>query len=255
MDYQSEARRARLRLAGIGIAVLAVVAGGVVTLVGFGDDDRPPAAADAKPTPSTTASTSARPSPAKEFTPATAARVPLLKPKTNTEGIGRGFEHSSLGATSAAVTYWQDLSLLDDSIARRQWAAIASKDSPGTVDRGVSEVRKVRESAGLPPSGGNPDGITFSTSVKAVLTRSMDKSGDVIDVWMVYDRYAVIRDKGGDESPLKDEVTHLILKWEAGDWKVTEEAKYTSGKPFGPRAYDPDSKYAFSDGWRMVDHG
>ncbi|MBD2829865.1 hypothetical protein ID875_21065 [Streptomyces globisporus] len=168
--------------------------------------------------------------------------------------MGTGFPGSALGATSAAVTYWEDLDLLDDAIAQKQWTAIAAKDSPGTVDQGVSEVRKVREGVGLPPSGGTPDGITFSTNVKAALARSLDKSGEVIDVWLVFDRYATIRDKGADDNPLKDEVTNLILKWDGTDWKVTTEHRYTSKVKY-PRTYDPDSKYAWAEGWRAVGNG
>lgn len=80
----------------------------------------------------------------------------------------------------------------------------------------------------------NPDGITFSTNVKAVLTRSLDKSGDIVVVWMSYDRFATIRGKGADDDPLRDETTNLILKWDGSDWKVTTEAKYTA-KVTGPR--------------------
>jgi hypothetical protein len=138
--------------------------------------------------------------------------------------------------------------------ARKQWTAIAAKDYPQTIDQGVSEVRKVREGVGLPPSGGTPEGISFSTSVKAALTRSLDQSGDIVVVWMVYDRFAIIRDKGADDSPLQDEVDYLVLKWQDGDWKVTADPKYTK-KVTGPRAYDPDSTYAFLDGWREVADG
>ncbi|UQA91042.1 ATP-grasp domain-containing protein [Streptomyces halobius] len=102
-----------------------------VTTLDGGDK---PAQSDAKASPSpSSGSTSAPPTTGKEYTPATAPRIPLLKAKSNAEGIGTGFEHSDLGATSAAVSYWEDLDLLDDVIARRQWTAIAAKDSPGTI--------------------------------------------------------------------------------------------------------------------------
>ncbi|WP_432138601.1 hypothetical protein [Streptomyces sp. bgisy154] len=252
--YASKARRARLRLAGIGAAtVVALVVGGVVALTAF-DDHSQPSQSDAKPSRSPSAGPSASSSSGKQFTPATAARIPLLRPAKSANGIGTGFEHSSLGATSAAVSYWEDLDLLDDVIARKQWTAIAAEDYPQTVDEGVSEVRKVREGVGLPPSGGTPDGVTFSTNVKAALTRSLDSSGDVVVVWMVYDRFAAIRGKGADESPLRDEVTYLVLKWQADDWKVTTDPSYAK-KLTGPHAYDPDSPYAFMDGWREVADG
>ncbi|MEV8105178.1 hypothetical protein [Streptomyces sp. NPDC088135] len=254
-DLDSKARKARLRLILMGAVVVATLAAGGV--LGFmtlnADDDDLKQDAKASPSASSSSSSSAPPA-TKEFTPANAPSIPRLKPKSDAEGIGTGFEHSSLGATSAAISYWEDIDLLDDVIARKQWTAIAAKDSPSTIDQGVTEVRKVREGVGLPPSGGTPDGITFSTNVKAALARSLDTSGDVINVWMVFDRYATIRDKGADENPLKDEVTNLVLKWENNDWKVTTDPQYTA-KVKGPHAYDPASKYAWADGWRVVADG
>lgn len=253
-EFDSKARKARLRLILMGTVVVATLAAGgvlgVMTLNADDDDLKQ----DPKASPSVSSSSSSSPSAVKEFTPASAPKIPRLKPKSNAEGIGTGFEHSSLGATSAAISYWEDLDLLDDVIAQKQWTAIAAKDSPSTVDQGVTEVRKVREGVGLPPSGGTPDGISFSTNVKAALARSLDPSGDVINVWMVFDRYATIRDKGADENPLKDEVTNLILKWENGDWKVTTDPQYKSKVKY-PHAYDPASKYAWADGWRAVAGG
>ncbi|MFE5866338.1 hypothetical protein ACFQ77_38160 [Streptomyces virginiae] len=253
-SYDSKARQARLRLILMGSAAAAVlVAGGVLGVMTLNADDGD-LKQDAKASPSASPAASSAAPVVKEFTPADAPPIRLLKAKSDGEGIGTGFEHSSLGATSAAVSYWQDLDLLDDVIARKQWTAIAAKDSPGTVDQGVTEVRKVREGVGLPPSGGTPDGITFATSVKAALARSLDKSGDVVNVWMVFDRYATIRDKGADQNPLKDEVTNLVLKWDGTDWKVTTNAQYTAKVKY-PHAYDPASKYAWADGWRVVTDG
>jgi hypothetical protein len=252
-DLDSKARRARLRLALIGVAVVGTLAAGgvlgVMTLNANDKDVKP----EAKASPSTSGSATTPP-PNRERTPAEASPITLLKPKSNTDGIGTGFPHTALGATSAAITYWEDLDLLDDVIAQKQWTAIAAKDSPETIDEGVSEVRKVREGVGLPPSGGTPDGITFSTNVRASLIRSLDTSGDVVVVWMFYDRYATIRDRGADDNPLKDETTNLILKWDSGDWKVTTDPQYTA-KVKGPHAYDPASTYAWADGWRVVADG
>ncbi|MFJ5645867.1 hypothetical protein [Streptomyces sp. NPDC093223] len=252
-SYESKARRAKLRLAGIGVVATAALTIGGTLAVTTLRSKNPSVGVDAKASPGVSAGSASSPSVGQRYTPATAARIPLLKASSNADGIGTGFEHSALGATSAAVSYWEDLDLLDDVIARRQWTSIAAKDSPETVDQGVSEVRKVREGVGLAPSGGTPDGLSFSTNVNAALTRSLDPSGDVVVVWMNYDRYASVKDKT-DDDPLRDEVTNLVLKWESGDWKVTTDPTYTA-KVTGPRAYDPNSTYAFMDGWREVADG
>ncbi|MER6256266.1 hypothetical protein ABT224_33445 [Streptomyces sp. NPDC001584] len=254
-DFQRQARRARLRLAGIGFVVLAAVAGGTVAFINMsGSGGSQAASGDAKSTISPSANIPSAPAPGAELTPATAPKIRLLKPTTTTEGIGRGFEHSAMGARSAAVSYWQDLNIIDDAIARQQWQAITSKDSPDTLDRRVSEVRKVREGAGLPPSGPVPDGVSFSTTVQAMQALGLEESGDVVQVWLNYDVYAVLREKGGDQSPKKGETTVLILKWENGDWRVTDEPRYKS-KLKGPQPYHPDSKPAYRDGWREISHG
>jgi len=249
--YKNKARKARLRLIGAAVvAAAAVIAGGVLAVTSLGGDKAGPSHGEKQgqgPTPSSSGTAG----PAKKYTPATAPQTHILKPRTTKNGISVGFEHSGLGALSAAVTYWQDLDILDDRIARRQWTTIASKDSPGTVDRAVSDVRKVREGANLPPSGGTPAGLSITTHVKAALSRSLDSTGDIVRVWMFYDRYATVPDKAGDDNPDKDETADLVVKWEDGDWKVTEESRYFK-RTRGVHAYDPDSPYAFQDGWREV---
>ncbi|MFD8385192.1 hypothetical protein ACFV2X_42870 [Streptomyces sp. NPDC059679] len=251
MEYSSKARKARLRLVGISVLAAAVVVGGGVLAVGtFGSSEKK--ADHTSPTKETTSPSPSRSSSHQQkFTPATGPQTPLLKPATTKNGIGVGFEHSSLGAESAAINYWQDLDILDDGITRRQLTAVTSRDSMESIDQGISQVRSTREDLGLPPSGGTPAGITISTVVKASLSRSLDDAGDVVVVWMVYDRYATVADKGADDAPLKDEVTSVIVKWQDGDWKLTEEPKYVKKKR-GPSAYDPNSTFAFQDGWREV---
>ncbi|MFI8944151.1 hypothetical protein [Streptomyces syringium] len=256
MDHKTKARRAKVRLAILGVVAAALVAGGgALAVISLDDDsqDRPSASASSPGKASASPGGSSK-GPRKQYTPATARRVPVMKPRTSKDGIGVGFEHSGLGGTSAAISYWQDLDLLDDSIARKQWAAITSRDSQDSIDRGVSEVRRLREGVGLPPSGGTPAGLTFTTVVKAVRTLRLDDIGEVIEVWMVYDRYASSPKKPTDDDPLKDETVCLMLKWEAGDWKVTEEPRYTKLKS-GPVAFDPDSPFAYQDQWREVARG
>ncbi|RLU99466.1 hypothetical protein CTZ27_14645 [Streptomyces griseocarneus] len=152
---------------------------------------------------------------------------------------------------SAAVRHLQELDILDDTIARKQLEAIVSKDSRDTIDRRISEVRETREKAGLSPSGATPAGLSFTTQVNAARITSADNSGDVVIVWMNYDRYATLPGKGSDDNPLKGETTYAIYKWEGDDWKLTEEPQYKK-RVHGPWAYDPDSPYAFQDMWREV---
>ncbi|MFI7246439.1 hypothetical protein [Streptomyces qinglanensis] len=249
MDYRTKARRARLRLIMMGTAATAALVAGGLLAVSVSDSS------PRRAKPASDRAASASPAPGKgtytKYTPATAPPVRLLKPDSAENGIGTGFPHSARGATSAAVSYWQDLSLVDDQAAERQLRTIAASPADPAVRNGVSEVRKVREGVGLPPSGGPPNGITFTTDVKAALIRSLDSRGEVIQVWMVFDRYGTSPDKGTDPEPLRDEVDNLILTWEQGDWKVTEAAKWVR-KSTAPRSYDPHGTYAFQDGWREV---
>ncbi|MFI8854795.1 hypothetical protein ACIGW3_31950 [Streptomyces sp. NPDC053499] len=255
MDYRSKARRARLRLSVLGTAVVALLATGGVLAFGSveGGKSRSP---HAKSSPQEGAR-SASPAPGgtgKRLTPATAPRVPVLKPKSSKNGIGTGFPHTAVGARSAAVSYWQDLSFVDDQAAERQLRTIAAGPSDPVVRKKVSEVRKLREGVGLPPSGGPPNSMTFTTDVKAVRLRSLDRKGDVVQVWMVFDRYATSAEKSTDDNPLEDQTDNLILTWKKGDWKVTAQPHWVR-RTAGPRAYAPDSPYAFQDGWREVADG
>jgi hypothetical protein len=210
-------------------------------------DGNPHPPTDAKPSPSSEGDKrSEPPGRGQEYTPATARPVSVFKPKSSAEGIGTGFEHSSAGAVSAAVSYWQDFDLQDEVIAREQWTAVTSEDSPETIDRGVAGT------VGEPLLNATPkDGKTV---VKAVLARSLDDSGDVVVVWMFYDRLVPSGEESADNKSLKGETTYLIVKWEDGDWKVTEEPQYKT-KVRGPRSYHPDSKWAYAAGWRRVARG
>ncbi|MFE9341165.1 hypothetical protein [Streptomyces sp. NPDC007063] len=253
MDYRAKARLARLRLIAMGtVAAAALAAGGLLAAQGFGDGDSP----RAKPVPDRSDSASPAPAAGKytKYTPATAPPVRLVKPESAKNGIGTGFPHTAKGATSAAVSYWQDLSLIDDQAAERQLRTIAASPSDPAVRNGVSRVRKLREGVGLPPSGGPPNETTFTTAVKAALIRSLDTEGEVIEVWMVFDRYATTPGEGASGDPFEDQVDNLILTWKQGDWKVTEKKEWVK-KSTSPRSYDPHGTYAFQDGWREVTDG
>ncbi|MEU4970485.1 hypothetical protein ACH4RA_34490 [Streptomyces smyrnaeus] len=252
MDHRRKVRRARLRLATLSAAVVALVAMGGVLAFGSVEESgsRSPRT---EPSPDRTSSGPRAPG-GKKHTPATASRVRVIKPESSKNGIGTGFPHTAVGARSAAVSYWQDLSFIDDQAAERQLRTIAASPSDPAVRNGVSAVRKVREGVGLPPSGGPPNGMTVTTDVKAVLLRSLDREGDVVQVWMVYDRYATSPEESTDDNPLRDQTDNLIVTWTKGDWKVTEQRRWVR-RATGPRAYDPHSPYAFQDGWRQVAGG
>jgi hypothetical protein len=228
------------------VAGAALAVGGILAFTPIIDGNTQPQT-NAKPSSRSDGDKSSEPpGQGQEYTPATARPVSLLKPKSNAKGIGTGFEHSGLGAESAAVSYWQDFDLRDEVIAREQWTAVTSEDSPETIDRGASGTVGEPLLIAVPRDG--------KAVVKALLSRSLDDSGDIIAVWMFYDRLVPSGEEGADNKSLKGETTYLIVKWEDGDWKVTEEPQYKA-KVRGPRSYHPDSKWAFAAGWRRVAQG
>ncbi|MEW1723857.1 hypothetical protein [Streptomyces sp. NPDC093109] len=256
-----KARRAKLRLAGIGVLAGAVLTAGVIGVVVALDDDDEPKAPSAGPTAS-----SAKPSPSgsgkgglwnPEMTPEKANTLTLSVPTGQKGGASTGFPHNAKGAVSAAVYFWEEYAFLDDQKARQQLEAVVSPDAAGYIDEQISEVRKTRETAGLPPSGPAPAGITFTMNVNAARSTSIivdgDTPGDVVQVWMDYDRYATGPDGGSDNDPLKGEAQDFIVKWQDGGWKLTNEPKYWK-KRSSPVAYAPDSPYATQDGWVQVQH-
>ncbi|MET9956012.1 hypothetical protein ABZ135_31330 [Streptomyces sp. NPDC006339] len=191
------------------------------------------------------------------MTPAKAKPFHLVAPTGQANGISTGFPHNTKGAISMAVYFTEEYALLDDQKARQQLEAAVSPDTSGYVDQKVSEVRKLREGVGLPPSGGNPAGLTFTTSVKAVRAKTIRAEGlplgDVLHIWFVYDRYATGPDGGADKNPLRDETSDVIVKWQNGAWKLTNEPELWAKRTY-PVAYDPDSPYAWQDGWWQVLH-
>ncbi|MFD4347419.1 hypothetical protein ACFWQ6_21605 [Streptomyces coelicoflavus] len=248
-------RKARITLAGLGLLVFGVLAGGgvtAVTVLGRSDDSRPGTAspsASAAAGPSSTAHSRQA-----EMTPDQARKLVLEKPTGQVDGLSTGFSDGPVGAISTAVHFWEEYAFLDDRKARQQLEAIVSPDTAGYVDEQVSEVRKLRGNAGLPPSGGTPAGITFSTTVNAVRATSLTGTeGKVVQVWMNYDRYATQADGSPDDEPLKGEATDLVLKWQGGAWKITNEPEYRKKRSF-PRAYFPDSHVSWADGWQQVRH-
>ncbi|WP_327393817.1 hypothetical protein OG533_39915 (plasmid) [Streptomyces sp. NBC_01186] len=249
MDYRSQARRARLRLVVLGTAVAALVAGaGILALDNARGNTAPASKAKFSPGRDTAIDPANR---GKKNTPATARSTRIVKPKSAKNGIGIGFPHTAIGATSAAVSYWEDLSFIDDQAAGQQLRTVAVQPSDPVVQKRVSEVRELREKVGLPPSGGPPNEITFTTSVKAVLARSLDSRGDAVQVWMAYDLYATSPKQGTDDNPLKNQTDNLILTWRGGDWRVTQEPEWVR-KSVWPDTYDPDSITSFQAGWREV---
>ncbi|MFJ3365747.1 hypothetical protein [Streptomyces anthocyanicus] len=243
-----KAQWARLRLAGAAIIVLGVLAAaGFLAVRSFHGDSS--TSSDPTKQPSTSPNS---PSATDRMTPAKAKALPLLAPMESQNGAPLGFPRNGLGAISAAVAYWEEYAWLDDSLARKQLEVLVSPDSPQTVDRQISEVHRLREGIGLPPSGPAPAGVTFTTSVKAVRGKSLLKDGSVVQVWLQYDRYATKADGGGDDNPLANETIDVIMKWQSGEWHITQEPKYVKLRTF-PVAYDPNSVPARQDGWWRVD--
>ncbi|MFD5284309.1 hypothetical protein [Streptomyces rubrogriseus] len=246
-----KARKARLVLVGLGILTLGVLVGGGVTAgVVLGDDSGGGGSA-----PKATAAVSSKPGTTEqsEMTPGKARKLELQVPTGQKDGLSTGFSDGPVGAISTAVHFWEEYAFLDDRKARQQLEAIVTPDAAGYVDEQVSEVRKLRERAGLPPSGGTPAGITFSTAVNAVRPTSLDKTGRVVQIWINFDRYATKPDGVSDDEPLRDQTVDLILKAQDGVWKLTNEPEYHEKRSF-PRAYDPDSHVSWLDGWRQVRH-
>lgn len=241
-------RRARVGLLVAGVLAIGTIGGGVVVAVlalnGSSDGPstaRPPTVSDRKG-PDRAGG---------PMTPARAKPLQLVAPSGQRDGASTGFPHDSIGAISAAVYRHEELAFLDDAMARRQLEATTSASSPASVDAAVSQVRSLREAAGLPPSGGTPPGLTVRTYVDAVRGRSLVASGDVVQVWMHYSRYAQLPDGSLDQEPLRDQTDDVLLAWEDGDWKITTEPRYRKLRTW-PVAYEPDSPYAWRDGWWQV---
>jgi hypothetical protein len=248
---ESKTRKARLTLAALGVLTAGVLVGGGITAAALlGGDDSEQGGGGTKPTVGPSASGGSRGS---GRTPEQATKLVLDKPTGQKDGLSTGFPKSPVGAVSAAVHFWEEYAFLDDQKARQQLAAIVSPDAEGYVDEKVSEVRKLREQIGLPPSGGTPAGITFTTTVNAVRPTSLDRTGQVVQVWMNYDQYAVQADGSPDDAPLKDQDADLLLKWQDGAWKITNEPEYWKKRSF-PVSYFPDENASYVDGWRQVRH-
>jgi hypothetical protein len=258
-NHERGARRAKLLLAGLAVLVVGALTAGGITAYSLIDDDGSGApaagpAATGKAEPSGSASADRGP----EMTPERAKKVSLSAPTGQKGGASIGFPHSPGGAISAVVHFWEEYAWMDDQKARQQLDVVTSPDATGYVDKQISEVRKLREGAGLPASGGTPAGITFTTTVDAVRMRSLADDdlprGDVIHIWLSFDRYAITPEKATDDNPVKGDTTDFIVKWQDGAWKITDEAAYVEQRTF-PVAYDPDSPFAWRDQWVQVRHG
>ncbi|MCC8338940.1 hypothetical protein LMJ38_23765 [Streptomyces sp. R1] len=253
-DYDNGARRARLRLGAVVLGLAVVVGGlGALALALLGTDGPKSGAAASAPATSAEPSRPAASTVQVVMTPEKAEKVTLDAPTGQKDGVSTGFAHTAKGALSAAVYFWEEYAFLDDSKARQQLKAVVAGGSGDLVDRRISDVRKIREAAGLPPSGGTPAGISFATSVNAARLRSLDAKGDAVQVWLNYDRYATKSDGGADESPFRDEDTDLVLQWQKGAWRMADDSAFRAGLSY-PVAYAPTSTHAWADGWVQVHH-
>ncbi|MFJ8863989.1 hypothetical protein ACIRD8_37040 [Streptomyces sp. NPDC102451] len=255
--HDRSARTARLLLAALGVLVAgALTVGGVVAYSLFdGEPEQPSAGSSAtdRPKPSGSGSADA----VAPMTPEKARKIPLDVPTGQEGGASVGFPHSAGGAVSAVVHFWEEYAWMDDQKARQQLEVVTSPDATGYIDKQISEVRKLREGAGLPASGGTPAGVTFTTTVDAVRMRSLADDdlprGDVVHIWLSFDRYATTPDKATDDNPVKGDTTDFIVKWQDGAWRITDEEAYVRQRTL-PVAYDPDSAFAWRDQWVQVRH-
>ncbi|MEU2132348.1 hypothetical protein [Streptomyces sp. NPDC018352] len=256
--HDRRARKARLTLAGLAVlAAAGLVGGGVVAYSLLGDDGAEKGTAGPTATAKHSPSASAAGGGGTPTTPEKAAKLDLSVPTGLRDGVSTGFPHSPRGAVSAAVYFWEEYAWLDDQKARQQLEAVTSPDATGFIDQQISEIREGREAINLPSSGGTPAGLTITTVVEAVRPKSITLPGairgDVVHIWMNYDRYATTPEKPTDDSPLKGEDIDFILKWQNGQWRLTNEPKYWKKRSFAV-SYFPDSPYARKDGWIQVRH-
>ncbi|MFD7625587.1 hypothetical protein ACFV7Q_05985 [Streptomyces sp. NPDC059851] len=250
------ARRARFILAGGAVAVAGLlVAGGFTAATLMNGDPKGQPQASASPATPGAPSSGSTPGRDRFITPEKGEKIILRKPTDHKNGVAVGFPASPGGGISAVVYFWEEYAWLDDEKAGQQLNAVAAKDAPGFADKRVSEIRKMREAIGLAPSGGIPADITFTTSVHAARGKTLKvpgvPMGSVMQVWLSYDRFATGPKGGRDENPLRGETIAFVVKWEDGAWKFTD--KYDSMGDF-PVAYEPDSPYAWTDGWVQVRH-
>ncbi|MEV6685093.1 hypothetical protein AB0N28_07100 [Streptomyces sp. NPDC051130] len=250
-----KARKARLVLAAIAVAVAGLLVAGGFAGATLMQDHTQGAPAGAGPSGSAAAPTGTGPSTSGLMTPAKGKKWTLDKPTSHKDGVAVGFPTSPGGGISAVVYFWEEYAWLDDEKAIQQLTAVASKDSPGYVDKRVSEIRKLREELGLPPSGGISADINFTTTVNAARATTVNAPGlpvgHVMQVWVSYDRYATGPKGGRDEDPLRGDMVDFVVKWQDGAWKFTDE--FDSLRTF-PVAYEPDSPFAWKDGWVQVRH-
>ncbi|MEU5660518.1 hypothetical protein ABZ802_33620 [Streptomyces sp. NPDC047737] len=257
-NHERSARKATFLLGGLTVLVACVLtAGGIAaySLIGNGGSGTPAAGptATGNAKPSSSASSGSGP----EMTPERAKKITLNAPTAQRDGASIGFPHSPGGAVSAVVHFWEEYAWMDDQRARQQLEVVTSPDAAGFIDRQISEVRTLREGAGLPASGGTPAGITFTTTVEAVRMRSLADDelprGDVVHIWLSFDRYATTPEKATDDNPIKGDTTDFVVKWQEGAWKLTDEDAYVEQRTF-PVAYDADSPFAWQDQWIQVRH-
>ncbi|MGW1765032.1 hypothetical protein ACWCQL_13275 [Streptomyces sp. NPDC002073] len=172
--------------------------------------------------------------------------------------MSTGFADTIRGATSAAVYWWEGFAWLDTAKAEQQLTTLTARGSEDYIEEQLAEIRKTRAGLGMPPSGGTTGDVQLTSSVEAaryhVVPVKGERRGSVVEIWLSYSRYANRPDGSSVTAPLEHQVVPLILKWESGAWRLANEPQYLALRSY-PRAYDPDSPYAWRDGWVRVRHG
>ncbi|GAA3123546.1 hypothetical protein GCM10020254_83430 [Streptomyces goshikiensis] len=249
-----KARRARLILAAVVIAVAALlVAGGFTAATLMRDDTKgqPQAAAS----PSVGAPASASTGTSGPMTPEKGKKTTLRKPTGQKDGVSTGFP-----GTPQRRDLRRRLLLGGIRLARRR------EGPPAAHGRRVQGLTRLCRQAGLrdpqdarssrpSPSGGISADINFTTAVNATRATTVHAPGlpvgDVMQVWVSYDRFGTGPKGGRDENPLRGDMVDFIVKWQDGAWRFTDE--FDSLRSF-PVAYEPTSRFAWNDGWVQVRH-
>jgi hypothetical protein len=235
-------RRLPLLLAGLALAVLAVVAAGLVIETALGGHPKanysPPAPIThglAGPASSTPAARPARPGPMR-----------LVQGRELVNGVYVGYPHSTTGAVSAAAEYLTQIgSTLDpdrSAAVARLAAAPSYPDAPTLIAQGTVIARR---GVNLPSSGPVPSGV--SVELTPVQYQLRDVTPSQVTVLFLGD-YTQTTASGTSQVSLG--VWPLQMTWAAADWKLLPDQP---GQGYTSLRADPGSPAAAAKGWQDLE--